>query len=99
MAFTFRATDDHNKILDEISKKNGFNTRSKALSWMIENYSELVSSRDQYLRKMHQTFSLLTELRSAVKNKLIADQILERLVEDYGTDNVRSGDCVDEKSM
>ncbi|KJS02714.1 MAG: hypothetical protein VR65_04570 [Desulfobulbaceae bacterium BRH_c16a] len=99
MAFTFRATDDHNKILDEISQKNGFNTRSKALSWMIENFSELVSSRDAYFRKMHQASSQLTELRSAVKNKLIADQNLKHLVEDYGTDNDDGGDCVDEKSM
>jgi hypothetical protein len=96
MAFTFRATEDHNNILDVICKKNGFNARAKALSWLIESYPDLASSRDCYLRKMQQTSAKLTELRRAVTTKLIADQNLERLVAESETDDGNSGGMVDE---
>lgn len=81
MAFTCRTEEKHDEILEKICASLGVKAKNKAVLKLIENYENLVTSRDEYFQRMNKLDRELSSLKEAVANRFQAENQLLKLIE------------------
>ena len=83
--FSIRTEDHHEVILGQIMKERGFNAKSKAITWLIENYSKFEEMANEVARLRWEKAAGDTRLGNIIKalnDKAAAEQKLLKLCQD-----------------
>lgn len=76
MAFLFRGNENHDHLLEILGDRINIKTKNKVLVWIVENIAHIMKERDDYFQKVNRLEKELSEIKSAIKSKLEADQRL-----------------------
>lgn len=80
MAFTCRTEERHEQALIRICGKCNIKTKQKALLHVLDRFEQVSEERDRFARRVSDLESELFRLKSAICQKVDADQILSALV-------------------
>lgn len=67
MAMTLRLTNEQEEILDRLCERFEISTKSKMISWLIENFSKIESERDTLKWDNHELRGEIGQIKTACR--------------------------------
>lgn len=81
MAFTLRLDEKHEQILEALGSSLGLNAKNKIVLYLVENFVQVRSERDNYFQEMNKAKRELNELKALLLDKRKVEEKLNDILQ------------------